>query len=424
LKVLLVSANTEELNMRALPWGLACVASACREAGHNVLLLDLLAKACADGVAAGAIASFAPDVIGISVRNVDDQRREKPTFFLEKVKRVVEECRRSSAAPIVLGGAGYSIFPESALRYLGADMGIQGEGERAFPELLGRLERGEDLTDAPGLYLRAVGPRGRRQFVRDLGTLPLPGDELLGPYSPADDELWIPLQARRGCAMNCSYCSTGTIEGRDLRLRPASQVVDWIERCAARGFRRFFFVDNAFNIPASLGREVCSEILRRGTDVTWRCILNPMSVDEDLVAEMAKAGCTQVSLGFESGCDHVLREMNKKFTAEQVRRAARLLHEHGIIRMGFLLLGGPGETVESAEKSLAFADSLDLEAVRVTLGIRIYPGTQLARRAAEDGIIGRDDDLLRPAFYVARGIDSRLSATLGRWKSAQPNWIF
>ena len=80
-----------------------------------------------------AIRSFQPEVIGVSVRNIDDQSMEQGRFLLDQAKEVVRLCRGFSAAPIVIGGAGYSIFPESALEYLGADMGIQGEGEAAFP---------------------------------------------------------------------------------------------------------------------------------------------------------------------------------------------------------------------------------------------------------------------------------------------------
>ena len=89
-----------------------------------------------------AIASFDPEIIGISVRNIDDQNMEKPRFLLDQVKKVVTDCRNFSGVPIVLGGAGYSIFPESALNYLEADMGIQGEGETSFPLLLECIDTG------------------------------------------------------------------------------------------------------------------------------------------------------------------------------------------------------------------------------------------------------------------------------------------
>ena len=83
-----------------------------------------------------------------------------------------------------------------------------------------------------------------------------------------------------------------------------------------------------------------------------------------------------------------------------MRRISDLLAEHGIRRLGFLLLGGPGETRESVKESLAFADSLDLEMLKVTVGIRIYPRTPLERIALEEGVISDTDDLLFPRFYL------------------------
>jgi radical SAM superfamily enzyme YgiQ (UPF0313 family) len=128
-------------------------------------------------------------------------------------------------------------------------------------------------------------------------------------------------------------------------------------------------------------------------------------VGETLVQAMAAAGCVEASVGFESGSEAILRAMNKHFTPAEVRCATDLLAKHGIRRMGFLLLGGPGETRETAERSLAFARSLNLDGLRVTVGIRIYPGTPLHRRAVLDGMVGRDDDLLHPRFYLAPGLE-------------------
>jgi radical SAM superfamily enzyme YgiQ (UPF0313 family) len=136
--------------------------------------------------------------------------------------------------------------------------------------------------------------------------------------------------------------------------------------------------------------------------VTWRCILYPHEVSEELADAMAAAGCVEASLGFESGNEGVLRAMNKQFGPADVRRVSDLLRARGIRRDGFLLVGGPGETMASVEESVAFAHSLQLDSLKVTVGIRIYPGTPLAKTAVHEGIISPDDNLLRPRFYLAR----------------------
>ena len=424
MKVLLISANTEQINMPTLPLGLACVAAATRKAGHEVAYLDLMAQEDVQEVIREAMEERSPDVVGISVRNIDDQVMDNPDFLLEQVREVVASCRSFSNALIVLGGAGYSMYPESALDYLGADMGIQGEGELAFSALLDKIQQNHDLSDTPGLYLPGRGTRARRAFAKNLDAFPFPEDHLWSSSAiTGDADFLLPFQTRRGCPMNCSYCSTSTIEGEIFRKRAPALVVEEIARQAEKGFDRFFFVDNTFNLPASYATELCQQLAAAELNITWRCILYPWKVDEKLVRLMVRAGCREVSLGFESGCEPILQGMNKRYNSQDVRRIAQILGEHGIHRMGFLLLGGPGESKESVEESLHFTDSLGLEVVKVTTGIRIYPHTALARIALADGMISGDDDLLQPRFYLAEGLENWLHETGHSWLAGHPNWV-
>jgi radical SAM superfamily enzyme YgiQ (UPF0313 family) len=260
MRVLLISANTESINMPIIPVGLGAVAVSTRNAGHEVKLVDLMRVSDTHPIIKAAIEAFRPDVIGVSVRNIDDQNIEEPQFFLDQVKKVIFECRSFSGAPIVLGGAGYSIFPESTLAYTGADMGIQGEGEIAFPALLALMEKGADLSGAAGLYLPGLGLQGKRKFLKNLDLLPLPDAQTWPAAAARDQDLWMPVHTRRGCPMNCSYCSTSNIEGRVIRKRSPKAVVDAVVGYVEAGFKRFFLTDNTFNIPASYAREFCSTL--------------------------------------------------------------------------------------------------------------------------------------------------------------------
>jgi radical SAM superfamily enzyme YgiQ (UPF0313 family) len=404
MKVLLISANTERINMVTMPLGLGLVAAATRRAGHDVTFLDLLDDADPEAAVVRAIAATRPDVIGISVRNIDDQTRDNPRFLLEQVRPAVMACRAGTRAPIVLGGAGYSIFPDAALAYLGADFGVAGDGEEAFPALLSRLQAGGGPAGLPGVHAAGAPAAAPAAFADALDSFPL-WDEALDPIaSAAGPDLWLPVQSRRGCPNDCSYCSTARIQGRRIRSRSPRRVVEKLAALARAGFKRFYFVDNSFNIPHDYGFEICRLMKELAPGVEWRCILYPHLVSDELVSAMAGAGCVEVSLGFESGSSRVLRQMHKRFAPADVRATSELLARHGIRRMGFLLLGGPGETRETVEESLAFADSLRLEALKTTVGIRIYPGTPLARRAVQDGMISPEDDLLQPRFYLTPGL--------------------
>jgi radical SAM superfamily enzyme YgiQ (UPF0313 family) len=422
MKVLLISANTEKINMPVLPLGLACVAAATKKAGHEVAMMDLMTKKEAASVLKEAIEGFRPELIGISVRNIDDQNMERPRFLLGPVKEIVARCRSLSRAKIVLGGAGFSLFPESALAFLGADMGIQGEGEEVFPEVIGQIAQGPSLRKLPGLYLPGCSLPNGRVFAKNLDRLPLP-DPDLWRTSSREEELWMPVQTRRGCPLDCSYCSTGIIEGRILRRHSPEKIVEWISRWRKAGVRHFYFVDNTFNLPASYAKEICRKLIDRDLGIRWWSILYPMQVDEELVGHMAKAGCEQVSMGFESGSGRILENMNKKFTPREVLKISETFSAHGIKQMGFLLLGSPGETRESVEESLVFADSLKLDSLKITAGIRIYPRTPLAKKAVEEEVIGSHDDLLFPRFYMAKGLRDWLPETLKNWAAPRPHWV-
>ncbi len=425
MKVLFIYAITEQINIPVLPLGMALVARAAEDAGHQVSQISLKVESAALKSLAARIEKDRPDIIGISVRNIDDQVSLQPRFLLPPLKHVIATCRQTTASKIVLGGAGYSMFPKHVLDYLGADMGIRGEGEQSFVMLLDKMEKGEDLSMIPGLY-HATGtianfPRVNSELDRFL--FPEPHRHLISLVPPADEIIWLPFQTRRGCPLGCSYCSTASIEGKTTRKRSAGSIIDALINYASAGFDHFFFVDNTFNLPQGYAMDLCNRMIAAGLQISWRCILYPGQVGADLVEKMAQSGCVEASLGMESGSDAILKKMNKRYRTEDVRRASDLLKTNGIRRMGFLLLGGPGETRQTVTESLEFADSLGLEMVKVTIGIRIYPDTELARHAVRTGNISADDNLLSPRFFIENDMEAWLRRFVTDWMNDRPNWI-
>lgn len=419
MNLLLISANSETINMVPLPLGLNCVAVAARNAGHRVKLVDLMGTSTISQIISDAVQESQPRLIGISVRNVDNQSMAETRFLLEPVREIVHVCRSISAATVVIGGAGFSIFPQAVLEYLGADVGVCGEGEAAFVALVDALERGADTAEIPGLCFPGKRPQGSLPRL-PLENLPLPDSLLWSCTATAADEIWIPFQTRRGCPMKCSYCSTPALEGTAVRVQPVQKVIDGLRAHVDAGFHQFYFVDNTFNFPLNYAKELCAAIASARLNIKWRAIIYPGFVDSDLARKMAEAGCVEVSLGFESGCPSILQSLNKKYDPDQVRQSARLLQEVGIRRMGFLLFGAPGETRDSVEQSLDFADSLHLEMLKVSMGIRIYPDTALAETAIREGVISANDDLLEPKFYLAKGLDEWLGPKLKEWMAQRP----
>jgi radical SAM superfamily enzyme YgiQ (UPF0313 family) len=222
--------------------------------------------------------------------------------------------------------------------------------------------------------------------------------------------------------LDCSFCSTSAIEGRALRGHSPEAIVRWLEQLVSSGFNNFHFVDNTFNVPPHYAKELCRKIIERGLAINIWCIIYPKWIDRELVKLMARVGCREISLGFESGSEGMLRSLNKRFEPEEVRTVSRMFADAGIFRRGFLMLGGPGETRESVEESLAFADSLHLDALKITVGVRIYPETPLAATALAEGLIRPDDDLLWPCFYMVPQLRDWLPERIAAY-TASRSWV-
>jgi radical SAM superfamily enzyme YgiQ (UPF0313 family) len=430
MRVLLISENRCRDNLVPWPIGAACVATAARAAGHQVAGLDLMFSADAAADVESAIREFAPDCVGLSVRNIDNQEMKDNRFFMPAVREIVGVVRSSTAAPLVLGGAGFTIFPLECLRYTGAGMGIVGEGEDSFTLLLGRLATGAGIDDVPGLALAAGGretlnPPPPHVDFRETGA----PDRSVFDVSPYD---WVPghgppflanIQARRGCHMRCIYCTNPLIEGREVRCRDAADVAAELESLQKdRGIRTVLFTDSNFLHPPDYARELCARIVERGLTIKWLATINPMVYQPDLFGLMKEAGCITVSLGNESGSDRMLEALKKDFTASDVRKNAAAAREQGLTVNCFLMLGGPGETRRSVEESVALMDELRPDAVWVTVGVRIFPGCELEQIAVADGFISRGQDLLRPAFYLAREVAPWLYQTMAEVCASRPTW--
>ena len=196
---------------------------------------------------------------------------------------MVEAVKSSTRAPLVLGGAGFTIFPLECLDYFDLELGIAGEGEEAFPRLLAALEAGQDPAGLPGTAvrrggLRRVNPPGPPP---DFARLPSPdyaGFEVANYrlVRGARPPLVANLQARRGCHMRCIYCPNPLIEGRAVRLREPRAVADDLELLEKEhGIGTVFFNDVLFNHPLDYAHELIEAVAARRLSLRWGCSVNP-----------------------------------------------------------------------------------------------------------------------------------------------------
>lgn len=316
-RVLLISANRCTAPDPVFPLGLAHLNSALRAAGHECHWLDSLADAPRfEELLKSSRANF----VGISLRNIDDVLIRKKETYFEDLPSLVSLVRRELNCPVILGGSGFSIFPEQLLELAGADFGIAGEGETAMVALLHALRSGTNYRDLPGLVYREKG--------RVIMNLPTP-HPFNGPLGELDRPVphtshylqtgsMLNVQTQRGCAFRCCYCTYPVIEGRQHRRRPAEQVADEFAQLQKTGAKYAFIVDSVFNSTTRHVAETCEAILRRGIRLPWGCFLRPQGLTPDLMRLMARAGLAHIEFGADSFCDEVLASYRKDFTFEDI----------------------------------------------------------------------------------------------------------
>lgn len=421
--MLLISLNRSTVPERVFPLGLSYLSASLRQAGHDVRWFDCLED---PGSVEGVVSEYQPDFAGISLRNIDDvQIRRRETFF-EPLAEVCEAIRRRGSCPVILGGSGFSLFPERLLELSGADYGIQGEGEESLVALVRALSRGEDPTRVAGLVYRHNGGIVANPPRRASEGVPLTSEDrparLAGRYLEAGGML--NLQTQRGCSHVCAYCTYPLIEGRAARRRPPEAVAEEMTLLEAAGAQYVFLVDSIFNSSPQHVVETCEALVRRKSRMRWGCFLRPQGLTPELMRLMVRAGLAHIEFGSDSFCDAVLAAYAKHLTFEDILESSQLARAEQIDYCHYLICGGPGETWETLEAGFANSRRLPDAVVMAVVGMRIYPGTPLARLAEREGQIGRETDLLHPVYYLAPGLSAE--AVFGRlveFARASPNWI-
>ncbi len=429
MRVLLISPNMEKLPDPVAPLGLAYLSAILRSQGHEVQVLDLCFAADLEKALQGAIGNFTPEVMGLSLRNIDNVAFPETVSYLPFYKEVVELCRKLSPAPVFLGGSAFTIMPRPILRYLKTAGGIAGEGENALAHLLQVLTTGGDGSSAmmdqvDGFVSPSSEKPVRAACLRDLDTLPLPDWDRLDLAEYFRRGGMGNLQTKRGCPFECIYCTYPLIEGKSVRLRSPEKVAAEAEELVERGIGNAFIVDNIFNYPEIHARGICRIFTEKRIPLQWSCYAHPRYFSRALADDMKRAGCTGVEFGTDSGSARVLSRLGKSFTLTEIRQATRWALEAGLEVCHSLCLGAPGETEETLKETFALMEEISPTAVIAMVGLRVFPGTGLARLAQEESLIKPDHDFLEPTFYIDSGVRERV-VELARGKAAEhAHWIF
>src|SRR3989344_149728 len=303
-------------------------------------------------------------------------------YDLETAQRIKEEV----GCLIVFCGPHLNFFHEKTIRdYNFVDIAIRDEFDIKIREICSALSDGKSLGTVPGITYREFGRvivNSSKQFEINLDELPFPDRDdfpiesyIQGFYCGKRTAMMI---QSRGCPARCTFCIwPQTMTGHQHRRRSAKNVVDEMEYLKQNyGVDEIFFDDDTFIIDKNAGMELLDEMIKRKVNLPWMCMCRVNSVDEEILAKMKGAGCTQVYYGFESGSQKILNSIKKGATLEQALKIVRVTQRIGMYAAGSFIIGLPDDDMNTINETIEFAIKLKANYVQFVLA-EALPGTEM-----------------------------------------------
>lgn len=407
MKILLINPPIREwAKPNILPLGLGYVASSLRNSGHEVEVLDINAHRFSASEVQEKIRAAKFDLVGIG-GIVTVYRYVK--WLIGLLKKYHPDKK------VVVGGSVATSIAHIILDKAGADFACMGEGEVTAVELAQALEKNKDLSGVDGLWFKdnsgKINRNKRRGVIGDLDSVPLPAWDLFpmdiylkNPVGAPNRNKWIDggldkdspltmnLSGSRGCPYQCIYCYHDFM-GDKYRHRSVESIIEEIKILNEKYKVEYLhFVDDEFCLDSAFVYDFCRAVKNNfGRKITWGCAGRVNLMTEDLIKNMADAGCLLIGYGIESGSQKILDNLKKGVTVEQAKQAIRLTVKYiGWADCSFMI-GSPGENTDTINETINFCKELDLSP-EVLFFTTPYPGTQLYEMAKAAGKIPDEEE--------------------------------
>lgn len=371
--------------------GLCYLGAVTREKGFKVEIVDALALNMNCEKLAEYILNKSPKYVGISSVTIS-------IYDAGLLARLIKE--KNKDIKIIVGGAHMTAVPEETMRrFPEFDIGVMGEGEVTIVDLLKALEQEMSLDDVAGIIFRSNGQlrfTQKRDFIKDLDSLPMPAWDLLPDMSYYYPPAWSfnegnagLLITSRGCAGRCTFCDRSAF-GHIYRAHGTDYVMKMINHLySVYNIRHFRIDDDNFILFKKRLYEICQNLISAGPKITWSCFARVDGVDPDMLMVMKKAGCQQISYGVETASQDIHNIEKKNITIEQIERAVKGTHKTGIKIVAFCMIGHPLETPQTIRKTIDFVKRLPVDDFKMMF-LTPYPQTELYSNAEKYGHLNRD----------------------------------
>lgn len=382
MKVLLVNPNRFSAPP-APPIGLEYVAASIMKDGHEVRVLDLFFSDDLQADMERAITSFRPDIVGVTVRNIDSVLYQGNEFYLDGIRDIVQYLKTSHGLRVLVGGAGMSADPEGILEYLGADYGVAGPAEGTISDVLTALLHSGPLPKISRGYYHPYGSCPRHREGIDYAA-----------YSKAGGIAGF--ETHKGCSSSCVYC----IEANSpVAFKRPEDVVEEIRGLVDSGLRQFHLCDSEFNEDLDHCLAFCSALKRAGLPMQWVLYMKPANYNQKLFRLMRETGVYLITLTVDSfrKCPLYWDDI------EKIVFGART---YGIRLAVDFLTGFPHENEDLLKWCLDFFRRLQPNKVNINTYIRLYRSLAISKIIMADETLKADlsahtadDSLIRPVFY-------------------------
>ncbi len=372
------------------PLGILSIASFLKMHGYTVHVLDLMIENYSREEFKKRLKALCPDPLAVGISLYTD-------CFYEglEIGAIARDAFPSSH--ILMGGPHATFRPEEVLSHPYVDFVIRCEGESATVELLEHIKHPEafgiehvasiSYRDADGRVCSNPG----RPFITNLDILPFPDYELLPVLRESYGESFM-FVSSRGCPGDCVFCSSRAMSGKRYRFSSPEWIFSMTYEYYCRyKFNRMVFLDDTFTVNRRRAHTFCQYLLEHwpeGKPPRWACKSRVDKVNDDICAEIARAGCLSLHIGVESADQGVLDAIAKHIRLEQTFEAILAARRHGLRVDCSFILGHHADTLETIEKTILLAQVVrDNRIGTAAIGISTpFPGTRLFEEADALGI--------------------------------------
>jgi len=409
------------------------MATAIKEAGIEVSFLDAMGE------------HLPVEIVKDRVANYDIVVASTSTMTVNEDSLTLQELKQANPKLIsILFGSHATFMPEHTLAKGGINFIVRNEPEFVVRDLIKAIIRNDDSHwSVLGIgYKKEDGQvilNGDYPYIENIDDLPIPDVSMLPKnvewFNPIVKQMpYVTAFASRGCPAKCTFCTAPYFYGANIRYKSVDRMVKEVKYYLENGFKEVYFRDETFTANKRFVIEFCQRVIDEGIKFTWIANARVVTVDEEMLTLMKKAGCHLIKYGVESGVQELLDNVRKGIRLEDTRTAFKLMKKVGIDSHAHMMLGIPGETEETIEQTIKFVNEID--PTTVTFGICTpYPGTPLYEEVAKvhpEIRDGSDSDLgalhkkgIFNSIYTELESDSLETAMKKAYRSfyARPSYI-